>query len=174
MSSKRRSSSGGVFEVARSRDTVYIRVVGLGSMTNSPTFQGFADQMRKRGYVQFVCDLSACRGVDSTFMGLLVGLHSDARELVIVNADDHCRQQLRSVGLDHILTIDSTPARLPRGVALCELPNDACSPVDRLRLIRKAHQRLIHVDERNEEKFGAFLRGLCGQLGDDDSRDGDG
>jgi len=168
MSSRRRSGSGGIFEVARSRDTVYIRVVGLGSMTNSPTFQGFADQMRKRGYVQFVCDLGECRGVDSTFMGLLVGLHSDAQELVIVNADAHCQQQLCSVGLDHILQIEDRPAPLPGGVMLYELPNHECNPVDRLRLIRKAHKRLIRVDERNERKFGAFLRGLCGQLDDEE------
>lgn len=159
-------SKGGSFRVARSGDTVYVCVSGLGTMTNSMTLSGFANAMTQEGYGRFVIDLERCRGVDSTFMGVLVGLNERAGGVVIVNAGPHCLKQLASVGLDRILKIDARPQALPDGVALTKLPEAAESPMERLRLIAKAHKELIRVDRRNEAKFGAFLQGIVRELGE--------
>jgi hypothetical protein len=161
----------GVFRIARSGDAIYVRVVGLATMTNSATFKDFADRMQSEGYRAFVVDLAECRGVDSTFMGLLLGLaqgsgSGSARDkLLVVNANAHCRKQMESIGLHRLLRIQSEPAALPCDLALHELPESEPSPVQRLKLIMKAHQDLIAIDKKNEEKFGAFLKDIAKNLG---------
>ena len=158
----------GVFRIARSRDAIYVRVVGLGSMSNSATFKDFVDRMQVEGYRRFVVDLAECRGVDSTFMGILLGL-SHCEEggggLVVVNANAHCRRQMESIGLHRILKIQAQPADVPKDLELHELPEAEASPLQRLKLIMKAHQDLIALDKKNEEKFGAFLKDIAKNLG---------
>ena len=60
--------------VARGRDLVVIRVVGRGNMLNAPAVQEFAEEQRKAGFTQFLFDMERCSGLDSTFMGVMVGL----------------------------------------------------------------------------------------------------
>jgi hypothetical protein len=62
--------------VARGADLVVIRVVGRGNMLNAPALFDFAEQQRKAGFTRFVFDLERCLGLDSTFMGVMVGIHN--------------------------------------------------------------------------------------------------
>ncbi len=62
--------------VARGRDLVVIRVVGRGNMLNAPALQEFSDEQRKAGFVHFLFDFERCIGLDSTFMGVMVGMYS--------------------------------------------------------------------------------------------------
>jgi hypothetical protein len=65
--------------VARGSDLVVIRVVGKGSMITAPALAEFADQQRKAGFRRFVFDLERCRGLDSTFMGVMVGVQTSMK-----------------------------------------------------------------------------------------------
>jgi hypothetical protein len=65
--------------VARGSDLVVIRVVGKGSMITAPALAEFTDQQRKSGFRRFVFDLERCRGLDSTFMGVMVGVQTAMR-----------------------------------------------------------------------------------------------
>lgn len=152
----------GAYRIARSKDSIYVRVAGLATMNNSDTLDAFLDKMQEEGYRAFVVDLADCRGVDSTFMGILSKLRDG---LVVVNANDHCRKQLRSVGLDRVARIQEGPADLPEKLELHELPSAQADPIARLKLIRKAHEALIALDRKNEEKFGAFLEDIAKNLG---------
>jgi hypothetical protein len=50
-------------------------------MLNAPALADFAEMQRAQGYRRFVFDLAECRGLDSTFMGSIVGLvHALRRE----------------------------------------------------------------------------------------------
>jgi len=62
--------------VARGQDLVVIRVIGRGNMLNAPALQEFADEQRKAGYIHFLFDFERCVGLDSTFMGVMVGMFS--------------------------------------------------------------------------------------------------
>lgn len=157
------SKPQGTFRIARSGDAIYVRVVGLGNMGNSATFKDFADRMQTEGYRSFVVDLAECRGIDSTFMGILLGLRDG---LVVVNANSHCRRQMESIGLHRVVRIQSEPAEVPKDLALHELPEAEASPIQRLKLIMKAHQDLIAIDRENEKKFGAFLKDIARNLGE--------
>jgi hypothetical protein len=158
-----------------------VRVTGLGNMSNAPVIKAFSEKMLEEGYRRFILDLGACRGIDSTFMGTLLDIAHTAREgdhsksprdsdtgepgLLLVNVDDHCRKQLSSVGLDAFLPIAAERAKLPDGLELRALETKDVSPQERLKLILKAHQELVAIDQRNEAKFGTFLKDLLDDLG---------
>jgi len=101
---------------------VYVRVMGLGNMSNAPVLKVFSEKMIEEGFRRYIIDLESCRGIDSTFMGTLLDIATSAREgdrptkkptdsdpgelgVLLVNVDDHCRKQLSSVGLDAFLPI---------------------------------------------------------------------
>jgi hypothetical protein len=66
--------------VARGADLVVIRVVGRGNMLNAPALADFAERQRYAGYTRFVFDLERCNGLDSTFMGVMVGIYTGSNE----------------------------------------------------------------------------------------------
>lgn len=62
--------------VARGSDLVVIRVIGKGNMLTAPALADFADEQRRRGFTRFLFDMERCEGLDSTFMGVMVGMHA--------------------------------------------------------------------------------------------------
>lgn len=62
--------------VSRGAGMVVIRVVGMGNMICAPALNDFLEEERHAGFRQFLFDLKDCRGMDSTFMGCMVGLCS--------------------------------------------------------------------------------------------------
>lgn len=155
------------FHVARTSDGTYFRVTGFGNLQNAPIFNSFAEKMIEEGYYHFVIDLERCRGLDSTFMGTLLGVNNNAREaneageggVVLINVPSQCRKQLSSIGLDTFLVFHDTPEQPPKG-ELRLLETRSVSAQERLDLILKAHRDLVAADQRNEAKFGPFLRSI--------------
>lgn len=159
------------FQIVSSQGRVYVRVVGLGNMRNAMTFRAFIDRMRQDGCSRIVVDLVDCQGLDSTFMGVLLSLHQNdttAAELIVLNANPHCWQQLASIGLDRVLTIRQEPQAIPANAPVYTLPEFEVSPHERLKLIRKAHRELVAFDKRNEAHFAALLKDLDDRLGPSD------
>ncbi|MGE0706409.1 MAG: STAS domain-containing protein [Planctomycetota bacterium] len=158
------------FEVARSEDAVYVRVQGLGSMKTAPTLEAFVDAQVEEGARQLVLDLGECSGVDSTFMGTLLGVSNRLRELgpgagvALINVDAHARKQLSSVGVDAFVKLVDGETELPGRLKLTELPTRAVSDKERLKLMVRAHKDLVAADERNKAKFGAFLEAIIAEL----------
>jgi hypothetical protein len=75
-SARNDAASRNFIAVARGSDLVVIRVVGKGNMVNAPALADFADEQRKLGFSRFVFDMERCQGLDSTFMGVMVGMHA--------------------------------------------------------------------------------------------------
>ena len=164
------------YAAAKSGDAIYVKVRGLGSMHNVPSFEDFAQTAIAEGARQIVLDLKRCTGVDSTFMGTLLGLHNALGDqhgddegvgIVIVNIDDHARNQLTSVGLDAFMTLTEGKTRLPRKLKLIALDGDSLSDRERLKVMVRVHKALVAADPRNEAKFGPFLKGIVAELGSD-------
>ena len=162
----------GIFKVARSGGAVYVRVCGLATMVNSVTFKEFADKMQAEGYGKFIVDLTECRGMDSTFMGILLGLGAHGEKpspgdgVLVVNPSGHCKHQMAAIGLDRLVKFRDGPPALPAALELQELPECHASPLERTRLIMKAHEALVKIDKKNEERFGPFLRELAKNFGE--------
>ncbi|HEX4139659.1 MAG TPA: STAS domain-containing protein [Candidatus Methylacidiphilales bacterium] len=96
--------------VARSGDLGFVKVVGRGSFQNSGCLKAFYLQLLKEGVTRFIIDLGACTYLDSTFLGILLGLGLKLREsgkglLNILNASSRNLELLRNLGLDRLIQL---------------------------------------------------------------------
>lgn len=154
--------------VARSRDAVYLKIDGRGCFANALIFEEFCSEMIEKDFRWFIVDLGECRGMDSTFMGVMVGLSmylgdGKGSAISIINADEHNRELLDHLGLNRIVSVVDVPIQLPE-VETEPLVDNAGSDTDRLKLVKRAHENLISVDERNAREFGPFLEALTAEL----------
>ncbi len=143
-------------------DVVYCRVIGIANMNNSAPFEEFTRSTQERGYREFVLDFSSCEALDSTFLGIVLGLKlgragGDERraQVTAINVSAPVLRVLAEVGIDRLIEILPQPVTLPQ-IPMRRLERD-CSEEERLDMILSAHQLLCELGEENRERFGAFV-----------------
>lgn len=156
------------FKVARDGASLYVQASGLANMKNAPLLDAFLQAELGQG-LQMVCvDLAQCTGMDSTFMGLLVGSSSTLKvtsgQLVVVNPSDICARLLEMLGISQVLPVIAQ-CQAPE-VAFVELGEGAIGvgAMQRMEVIRRAHLALAGVNEVNHAKFAAFIAALEADL----------
>jgi anti-anti-sigma factor len=155
--------NGSSYQVARLGSTVFVRSVGLANMKNAPMLDSFLREVIRQGVLLVCVDLSSCSGMDSTFMGLLVGFSQELSEvkgrLVVVNPTEQNQRLLDMLGVSEVLPVvaQSSPTEL-EFVVIPASP--MVSPLQRLEIIQRAHQHLIELNQTNVTKFSAFLEML--------------
>jgi anti-anti-sigma factor len=153
--------------VARLGATVYIRSVGLANMKSAPMLDAFLQAEIEQKALVVCVDLSSCSGMDSTFMGILVGysqvLGKDGGRLVVVNPTEQNLRLLNMLGVSAVLPVVAQTD--PMEIAFVNLPaSPTFSPMQRIELVRRAHQNLVALNDENQGKFSAFLTALDGDL----------
>ena len=98
-------------------------------------------------------DLSACEYMDSTFMGLLIGLHKKLSrdysiKLTLLAPSESCLSLLKGLGLDRLLSISDEISIVPDNLE----PLYGSVSVS-TQLLLKAHENLMEVSEQNKKKF---------------------
>lgn len=160
--------AGDVLRVSRSGNAVCVRVCGLGCFRNAHLLEEFCAEMIEAGYSWFLIDLKECRGMDSTFMGVLVGLsgflgdRQDAA-VVLMNADQHNRELVENLGLNRVVTVLHKSVQMPQ-VEDEVLEDDGVDDDARMEMVRRAHENLCEIDKRNALKFGGFLEQLTREI----------
>lgn len=157
-------------EVARATDTIIVRVVGLGSVNNAGALWEFAKQSLQDGWRRFALDLTDCRGLDSTFLGTVVGISQEVDEQIstvegwvcVINATAASKELFEIVGADKYVRFKASVQMVPLETE--PLATGLMSTEKRLELVRRAHENLISIDQRNEARFGEFLRCLAEEL----------
>lgn len=153
--------------VARLGRSVFVRSIGLANMKNAPMLDSFLREAIGQGALQVCVDLSACSGMDSTFMGLLVGFSQELvrvkGHLVVVNPTTQNLRLLDMLGVSAVLPVIAQVE--PAELEFVVIPgNPTVSPAQRMDIVRRAHQNLIGLNAANEAKFSAFLAALEGDL----------
>jgi anti-anti-sigma factor len=155
------------YRIARSATMVYVRVEGLANMKSAPLLHSFLAQVRGEGTRSAYIDLSACAGMDSTFMGLLVGnsqAFSDAGgRLAVVKPNELCLRLLKQLGVDEVVTVVAE-ADVPTAEYHDINADQAVDQKTRTDLVRQAHQNLASLNDENKAKFSAFLAALDADL----------
>jgi anti-sigma B factor antagonist len=174
--------------VARSADLGFVKVVGRGSFQNSGCLKAFYQQLLKEGVSRFVVDLDACTYLDSTFLGILLGLGLKLKEagnglLHILNANPRNLELLKNLGLDRLIIIDggggsggsggvegsgSEAGGGANGSApgpLEEVPCPVPTRAEAAPTILEAHENLMQFDPRNVPKFKDVVEFLREDLG---------
>lgn len=154
--------------VARHGVHVYVRAQGLASMRNAQILDAFLRGELESGADLVCVDLSACTGMDSTFMGLLVGIAggmaAGGGKLVIINPTEAGLRLLTMLGVTEVVpVVDGCVLPDLAFVELLEGGRGAGS-VARMDMVRRAHVSLVAINEANKAKFAAFLAALEADL----------
>lgn len=137
--------------------------------------KSFGDERIAAGESLLVVDLSACTGMDSTFMGTLAGMAArlsamDGGVLQIAEPGDRNRRSLEDLGLDFLMEIDP-PSTLWRGKVQA-IREDLKPPqametlgqIQRTRHVLAAHQTLSGMSDKNAREFANVVDMLEDQI----------
>jgi hypothetical protein len=143
----------------------WVRVSGAANHENAACIKEFLYGRFDRGWRRFVIDLADCRGIDSTFIGMLYRLASrvaadDPRGVVdVINPGERNAKSIRKLGLDNCIGIDLEGTRWTRERELVaeNLAKPTCGgPLDRVEhaeFVLDAHEALIAANEENRGRF---------------------
>ena len=151
---------------------VWIRPEGRGTFLESPFIGNFVDAAFEAGHRDFVVDLEACSGMDSTFMGMLAGLgisfrRKQAGQLTVVGTSDKTKASLVELGLHHLSRIE--PAKGAWIGRLEEFRSDLIPLTseesgDKESYILKCHENLCEAEASNVDRFKTVLEMLGSKM----------
>ena len=162
-----------VLEVARQGTTAYLRVLGRATFKVGPLLKQFGTAAVEGGCNRVVLDVSACEGMDSTFMGVLAGMASRlARQaggkMLMLNVPDKLFEVLQTLGLDQLMECRRLGAA-PEPLVEPSLTERTLSPIaapatdlhTTQNTMLEAHTNLAAVSAENQLRFKdvlAYLR----------------
>lgn len=153
--------------VAPSGSTAIVRMAGEIEPEDSASTFTFMTEVIVGKYDRVLIDLSQCRDMDSTFMGMLLLVWEkyvrDKAHFCLINVGEQNLEALKLLGIPEIISI--------RKLALKEKPEFAKIDLaafrrkeDRIRIIEMAHRTLVAANRQNAERFGSFLRLLEAEM----------
>jgi len=143
----------------------WVRVSGAATHESAACIKEFLAGRFERGWRQFVIDLGGCRGIDSTFIGMLYRLAIKVAEtspdgtVDVINPGERNANSIRKLGLDDRIHIDLEGDRWRRERELVEenLGKPACpttlNPVEHAEFVLQAHEALQAANEENRSRF---------------------
>ncbi len=154
---------GGQIQVGLSGKTVAVRILGRATHLHAQRLREFSFEMISRGYRGFEVDLGRCTYMDSTFLGVLVGISLQLQRtgeggVAIFSITTRNLELLRTLGVDRFFHIDAPGTGEARvNDQLSALPEKEVSKTDWAGTVLEAHQILAQVDERNQARFKDLL-----------------
>lgn len=151
-----------IFLVSAYSEPVVVKINGKANYLNCNSFRKFIETIIANGSRHIFIDFEECKGMDSTFLGILAGTAIELRklspvgELVVGNLGERNHELICNLGLQNLLTISENPTKPIENFAA--LQNQEVSDA---RNILKAHENLTEADQDNVAKFQdviAFLR----------------
>jgi len=149
-----------------------IRVVGKGCFINSRNFKEAITELLEGSYSEIIVDLCECKGMDSTFIGVLTGvtlknMKKKQKQIVLANISKTNRELLDTLGVLRFFEIEEDPAVFQTGFESVEdTPEDPDDAISQIRHILEAHETLMKADKKNIERFKAVKQTLEKDLAD--------
>ncbi|MDF1825887.1 MAG: STAS domain-containing protein [Verrucomicrobiales bacterium] len=141
----------------------WVRIDGAANHENAGCIRQFMQECLRKGWTNFVIDLNHCRGIDSTFIGMLyrhaVRLEGEKGSLEIINAGDRNERSIRKLGLDRLIQMDPEGLKWKREQELVRenlAKQDCCVPLSKLehtQMVLDAHEALVLANQENESRF---------------------
>lgn len=144
-------------------ETLYLRGSGRLTSQNSEEFKKTVfNFLNTQALRKVLFDLSQCDYMDSTFLGVLVGIYKKMRghgDFCIVKPSHEATQHLQSMGMDKIITIQMEMTDFPHDMGSC--PN---IPTKDAESILHAHKNLMELSQTNAQKFALLASVLERQV----------
>lgn len=146
--------------IAKTETVGLARVQGRGSYKISPSLKEVAGKLLEEGRLQFVVDVSACEGMDSTFMGTLAGISqryqkAGGQPVAMTGVSSKLEQLMKTLGLDRIVRIQESSWKSTDGVKEEALPADTqdSGSLEAAEHILEAHETLVQIAPENLSRF---------------------
>jgi anti-anti-sigma factor len=148
--------------VAPSGATAIVRVSGNVEAGDSTSVFAMLNEVVVGEYDGAFLDLSRCRDLDSTFIGMLVFMcekYSESRgDFCLVNVGDQNRKALKLLGVSTMIPIKEIRFREPPEFVSIDLAAFKQDSEEKIRIMELTHRALVAADKENAERFGSFLR----------------
>lgn len=158
-------------EVAVIDRTVFLKPFGFGTQHNSLGIPDFLNAMFRAGCHFVAFDLSECKGMDSTFLGVIADAatatpHRPGRTVMIMNAADDLMRQLKRIGLLPLVQVHEEPVEPPADIELSQIDflHFPRTEQQKLEKVKYLHEQLIRLNEKNQMLFGPFIEMLEAEL----------
>ena len=151
----------------------WIKITGRASFNSSVDFKTLINGLSQRGFCRFVLDLSDCPLMDSTFLGVLVGLglkfgpshNGDSRAAIeLLNPKPRILDLLENLGVSHLFKVLNGPGPDTEKMASVELPPANNDRKETSRTCLEAHKTLMHINPSNIPKFKDVAQFLAEDL----------
>jgi anti-anti-sigma regulatory factor len=159
-------------EVAVIDRTVYLKPVGFGTQQNSLGIPDFLSAMFRAGCSNVAFDLGACKGMDSTFLGVIATAATASRRrpgktVIVLNARERLVTQLRRIGLLPLVCLHKERTEPPADMQLrhIDFVHFPKTEYQKLQTVKLLHQQLVKLNEKNKQLFGPFIAMLEEELG---------
>jgi len=142
-------------------------VIGRATFKISRELREYALKRLREGAVSITFDLSECRGMDSTFMGVLAMLGLQARgkaAIIIVNASEHHRELLDGIGISRLFQFSDEAIPEVNWHNLCGAATAVRDMGQLADTILDAHKTLMNVSADNVPKFKDVVDMLSTEL----------
>lgn len=155
------------FLVRAYSDPIVVQIHGKANYLNCSNFRDFMEKMVADGKSCFVLDFEHCKGMDSTFLGILAGTALELRKqepagtLSICKLSERNNELIVNLGLQALLEIQECEPCDDKAANFSSLENkevsDAANVLD-------AHENLVKADEQNAAKFQDVIAFLKNQV----------
>lgn len=154
------------FLVSAYSDPVAVKINGKANYLNCNAFRDFIEQVVHEGKNHILLDFTNCKGMDSTFLGILAGTAIDLRkqepagELVLCNLGERNYELICNLGLQNLLTI-AEACDFEKGGKFEGLRDEEVSEA---KDVLTAHENLAEADKGNVAKFQDVIAFLHNQV----------
>lgn len=143
----------------------WVSIDGAANHHNAGCIRQFLQECLRKGWKKFVIDLNHCRGIDSTFIGMLyrhaVRVDEEGEDglLEVINAGERNERSIRKLGLDRLIQMDPEGLRWRREQDLVRENlemSSSCDPLTRVehtQMVLDAHEALVQANEENQSRF---------------------
>lgn len=139
---------------------VCVKVEGKGTHLISQPLREFLFEMIDSGYRSFQIDLRNCTYMDSTFLGMLVGVSMRLRNvgpgtITLLRINQRNLELFKTLGIEQFFQFQSdTPSPAEsKAKGLHSLPPGKVASQEWAETMLEAHETLAQVDQKNECRF---------------------
>lgn len=152
---------------------VVIKVAGRANCAISVDFKRLVEGLLQRGYARFVCDLTECTTMDSTFLGVLAALGQKRRNgaterpaaaLQLLNPNARVTELLENLGIAHLFETVMDPNFSVKDLRPVQPNRTSADRAEVCRTSLEAHQTLMALHPDNVAKFTEVTQFLAEDL----------
>ena len=165
-------SKESIYQVCTANEVVFVKIKEKASYLNCAPLRSFIYEMVKDGNKNFVVDFQDCSSMDSTFLGILVGLalklkrSEEGGGLSLVNLVGRNLETVENLGIHKIAQVSSDFISEPGDLENLKVKNGKFK--ESSKEIYEAHKTLMGLNQKNSRVFRDVVHFLEQKVEDSD------